>query len=267
MYIPKNRIITDLFTRGEEYKIASTGVPYSGSYWEMYNGTIFTGKNPNDKPSEQLIVIEDTNNIERLEDKNIIFQQYAENYDAEVVPDQYQNMDDVNIYNSINNVDISSTELEPQQYYATPTEEDFELGIFTRYFAVKTNESFYIELDKTTHDKMNKRNPAYNYKTYTLFSLQWTLTGGEAEIYNANENEVLLIEQKIKRTGLGNFLSNNYLQFYVPNRGEILYSNGDGLVLPDGTAYIGEYHIMLDGTPMTGKTHSRSSKVLEQLYD
>ena len=58
MYIPKNRIITDLFTRGEEYKIASTGVPYSGSYWEMYNGTIFTGKNPNDKPSEQLIVME-----------------------------------------------------------------------------------------------------------------------------------------------------------------------------------------------------------------
>ena len=127
--------------------------------------------------------------------------------------------------------------------------------------------NFYIELDKTTHDKMNKRNPAYNYKTYTLFSLQWTLTGGEAEIYNANENEVLLIEQKIKRTGLGNFLSNNYLQFYVPNRGEILYSNGDGLVLPDGTAYIGEYHVMLDGTPMTGRTHSRSSKVLEQLYD
>ena len=37
MYIPKNRITTNLYTRGEEYKIAATGVPYTGYYWEMYN--------------------------------------------------------------------------------------------------------------------------------------------------------------------------------------------------------------------------------------
>ena len=267
MYIPKNRITTNLYTRGEEYKIAATGVPYTGYYWEMYNGTIFTGKNPNDKPSEQLIIIEDTSKAEKLTEQNVVFQQYTENYDAEVVPNQYQNMDDINVYNSINEVDISSTQLEPSQYYPLPTEENYELGIFTRYFAVKTNEPIFVELDKTTHDKMNKRNPAYNWKSYTLFSIEWTLIGGEAEIFNANENEVLLIEQKIKRKGLGRFLNDNYLQFYVPNRGEILYSNGDGLVLPDGTAYIAEYHIMGDGTPMTGRTHSRSSRVLEQLYD
>ena len=44
MYIPKNRIITNLYTRGEEYKNAKTGIPYTGYYWEMYNGTLFTVK-------------------------------------------------------------------------------------------------------------------------------------------------------------------------------------------------------------------------------
>ena len=92
MYIPKNRITTNLYTRGEEYKIAATGVPYTGYYWEMYNGTIFTGKNPNDKPSEQLIIIEDTSKAEKLTEQNVVFQQYTENYDAEVVPNQYQNI-------------------------------------------------------------------------------------------------------------------------------------------------------------------------------
>ena len=267
MYIPKNRIITNLFTRGDEYKNAITGIPYQGFYWEMYNGTAFTGKTPNEKPTERIIAIEDENEILNLEDKNQVFQQFADNYDAEIVPNQYQNMDDINIYNNVNKVDISQTKLIPQQYYPTPTEEEYELGIFTRYFAVKTNEPIYIELDKITHGKLDKRNPQYDWRAYVLFSIEWTLTGGEAEIYNTNENEVLLIEDKIKRKGFRNFLSNNYLQFYIPNRGEILYSNGDGLVLPDGTAYIGEYHIMGDGTPMTGRTHSRSSRVLEQLYD
>ena len=47
MYIPKNRMTTNLYTRGEEYKNVATGIPYIGYYWKMYNGTTFTGKNPN----------------------------------------------------------------------------------------------------------------------------------------------------------------------------------------------------------------------------
>jgi len=52
-------------------------------------------------------------------------------------------------------------------------------------------------------------------------------------------------------------------------REEILYSNGeDGLILPDGTAYIGYYHAMLDGTLMTGKYHGKGKDiVLTEIYD
>ena len=74
MYIPKNRIKTNLYTRGNEYKNIRTGEEYIGYYWSMYNGTLFTGKNTNDKPSEQIIKITQTENIEKQESENLNFE-------------------------------------------------------------------------------------------------------------------------------------------------------------------------------------------------
>ena len=82
MYIPKNKIKTNLYTRGDEYQNVSTGIPYTGYYWTMYNGKIFTGKNPNEKPTEELINIESaTNNIWEATSQNQIFEQYTDNWD------------------------------------------------------------------------------------------------------------------------------------------------------------------------------------------
>jgi|TARA_R110002012_G_scaffold269872_1_gene454053 hypothetical protein len=269
MYIPKNRIQTNLYTQGEEYKKISTGEPYTGYYWTMYNGTIFTGVTPNDKPTDQLIPIENEEEVVKLEEEGKSYQQYANNYDSEVVPGQYQNMNDIDTYNQINKVDISTTKLVPQQYYPTPTSEEYKLGSFTRYFACKINEIEYVELDKLTFTKMKLRNKQYLYELYKLFVVEWTLIGQENEVFNANQNVVILTEESIGKAGLRNFLRNDYLKFYAPNSGEILKSNGeDGLVLPDGTAYIGEYHVMVDGTPMTGRTHGKGQNItLTRIYD
>jgi len=55
MYIPKNKIKTDQYTRGGEYQSLITGNEYVGSYWLMYNGKIFSGVDPNDTPQEELV--------------------------------------------------------------------------------------------------------------------------------------------------------------------------------------------------------------------
>ena len=47
----------------------------------------------------------------------------------------------------------------PQQYYPSPTEEDYKLGEFARYFACKLNEPSYLELDKKTYKKMKDQDP------------------------------------------------------------------------------------------------------------
>ena len=48
MYIPKNRIQTNLYTNGGEYVIAQTQQEYIGFYHKLYTGETFTGKNPDD---------------------------------------------------------------------------------------------------------------------------------------------------------------------------------------------------------------------------
>ena len=64
MYIPKNKIITNLYTNGlqinnpegEKYfYIINTDIIYEGYYWKDYKGKFYTGKTPNDKPTQQLI--------------------------------------------------------------------------------------------------------------------------------------------------------------------------------------------------------------------
>jgi hypothetical protein len=42
----------------------------------------------------------------------------------------------------------------------------------------------------------------------------------------------------------------------------------EGLILPDGTTYIGYYHVMLNGTLMTGQSHNSGNNItLTRLYD
>ena len=118
MYIPKNKIKTNLYTRGDEYQNTATGINYTGYYWKMYDGKIYTGKNPNEKPTIELIDIESaTDNKWNATSKNQTFEYYADNWDSEVVPDQYQDMKMIATYNYITNTDISSIKLVPQQYF------------------------------------------------------------------------------------------------------------------------------------------------------
>tara|TARA_R110000782_G_scaffold218445_1_gene305848 strand:- start:371 stop:1216 length:846 start_codon:yes stop_codon:yes gene_type:complete len=280
MYIPKNKIQTNLYTSGEDYKNITTGIPYKGYYWTMYTGKIFTGKNPEDKPTEELIEIAAvTDSIWDLTEKKQTFQQYVDNYDSEVVPGQYQNMIDVGAYNRVRKVDISITKLVPQQYYPTPTDEEYELGVFTRYFIVKTNELVYTEINKNTYTKLLNQDTQHLFELYIPFKLQWTLVGGEVEVSNANRTQIEIREERLNKTGLKEFMQTptnfnyDYLQFYAPNSGKILYTGDssiegeEGLILPNGETYMGYYHVMLDGTPMTGKSHNSGNNiVLTRLY-
>ena len=54
MYIPKNRIITDLKTSPNEFVYKGTNTFYNGFYWKSYDGKIYTGKNPNDFPTREI---------------------------------------------------------------------------------------------------------------------------------------------------------------------------------------------------------------------
>jgi hypothetical protein len=46
MYIPKNRIKTNLYTPGNEFIFKSDKTNYIGHYYSLYTGKFFTGKTP-----------------------------------------------------------------------------------------------------------------------------------------------------------------------------------------------------------------------------
>ena len=55
MYIPKNRIVTNLRTTQNEFVYKSTGESYNGVYWKDYKGKFYAGTNPNVTPRYEII--------------------------------------------------------------------------------------------------------------------------------------------------------------------------------------------------------------------
>jgi len=216
MYIPKNKIITDLYTRGNEFQYLSNKKEYSGYYHKLYNGKFYTGKNPNDKPVFEIIVI--PYNEAQWEETPLTgesaYTTFASNFDGETVPGQFQDMREIDVYNSLKEVDINKVLKLPTPHYPKPTEDDYNLGVFTRYFCVKVNEDIYYEINKKDYDALNTEDRTYNYQLYTPFKFLWTISGEEKEVERTNYNMVQIKERRIKRRGLKEFLRGNYLKFY-----------------------------------------------------
>lgn len=218
MYIPKNRIKTNLYTSGNEFVFKSDRTNYIGYYHSLWTGKFFTGKTQNEKPILEIIKqSSEMDSIWLKTSQDISFQQYAENFDGEVVPGQIQKMQDIIDYNFVTQTDISVSKLFPQQYYPKPTEDDYALGVFTRYFCVKVNEPQYLELSKEIYGKLKKKDKKYVCALYEIFKLQWTLTGDRNSVIIANKNQALIAQQRLKRIGLSGFLKENWTKFYNSN--------------------------------------------------
>ena len=52
MYLPKSKYSKPIYTRGDELTVMSTGKPYVGWYFEIYNGKVYKGKDPDSAGAE-----------------------------------------------------------------------------------------------------------------------------------------------------------------------------------------------------------------------
>jgi len=214
MYIPKNKIITNLYTSGEEYQDASS-LEYIGPYYKLYNGKIFSGKNPNDKPTFELFPFDPP--ITQSETPTTLrpgFTGDGPPYPSGFGEDQIK-IEDNQVYIFLKEGKVTNKSFNlPYSFYPQPTEEDYNLGVFTRYFCVKINEDIYLEISKDTYDALTNQKGDWLWQLYTPFQLLWTISGEEKEIEKTNYNITLLQEKRLKRRGLQQFLRNNYLKFY-----------------------------------------------------
>jgi hypothetical protein len=173
-YIPKNKIQTNLYTSGGEFTYLNNSLNYVGFYHKLYNGKYFTGETPNTPNKKEITPISST-------------------IDNEIE----SNVNPIPTYNPI-----------------LPTEQDYNLGEFTRYFSVKRNQLIFSEINKNIYNDFKSRNPQVSWKLYKVFSLPWKLTGDINQVSYTNKNITSLTESRENVLGLGLYLKENWIQYY-----------------------------------------------------
>ena len=201
LYYSPQKIETDLYTKGKEFYYLN-GEEYIGYYWSKSNGTFFTGHNPNADIIKEIFK-------KKKEHKNNTPKERLQYVPSSSIDDNPLIKD----YNYLTG-NSNKSRLLPLPFYPNPTEEDYYLGSFNRYFVIKYNENAFVEINKSYFEAFNNKSPNVVWEYYNPFIVSWQLTGTKENVAKTNKNMVLLIEQVMNRKGLQQFLKENYLKFY-----------------------------------------------------
>lgn len=211
-YFPKNRITTNLYTKGNEFTV--DGRNYIGSYYRTYNGKVYAGKNPVEGSSKELTPTT-LNSLENLPT--------GVNNGGGIALNDFTRQYLINP-----NVNNTQTFNSPILYYPQPSDSDYQRGFIMRYFAKKRNEIGYvIEINKSTYDSLLKEDSEYDYITYQVIDLFWQLTGPLKDTRENRQYKVAgiidtnkrLVEEKDKNfRGLIEFIGGKYDKYARPTQ-------------------------------------------------
>jgi len=261
-YFPKSQIKENQFTPGAEWYYVKNNSSYTGFYYVLSNGKAYTGKNPNDPPNEEItkkaevfssqtkngIVDDSTNGVT-----------YADNWDGTTYGDQIQNTQDVEIYGILTDTDYNLVRAKPQYSPTFPTPEDYEKGMFLRYFVCKINQLEYLEINKETYDNIFTQNKIWMWENYVPFTLNWYINGDIDRVFNNNKGSIFIKEREINKKGLEDYLGKQYLEYFKYKKASNLNTTGGELITPTGQDYIGPYHIHEFQGPMEGSSHTSTA--------
>ena len=202
MYYPLSQIKTNLYTNGGEYALVSTGQSYIGYYYKTSNNQYFTGKTPQDTPSEKLTPITSYS----TSTSTITPFAPVVNLDQEDI----KNIPYINLTNANSNKITYSPYYNPQ----LPTQQDYQIGEFRRYFCKKTNEIIYIEINKDQYDKLITKDSQILWQLYRPFFIDWQQTGDKQQVSKVNRNMVLLTSKNLKLPAFSLYLKEDYTKYY-----------------------------------------------------
>jgi hypothetical protein len=209
-YYPQSRIKTDLYTRGTAYKLPN-GTPYTGRYYLLYDGTAYAGANPTVGTNQQLTPID-----QELTTINNSTASPSTQYTLTTAKKSFSNR--------TNSLDLSNLQLEElTPYYPIPTQSNYQLGYFTRYFAKNTTGPGYV-LEISQDDYANVKNGAYNSTNvlYEITTLLWQLVGPlndkrlsqyqiQGGVYDTNKR--VTEARSIGFRGLVEYIGGDYIKF------------------------------------------------------
>ena len=200
MYYPLSQIKTNLYTNGGEYAILSSGQNYTGYYFKTSTGKYFTGKTPQDLPNQEFISSTISSVFSETPSQTLL------NVDAEEVK---------NIpYIDLSNTNINKISYLPYYSPQLPTQQNYQNGVFRRYFCKKTNEIIYIEIDLNQYKNLVTKNPQILWQLYEPFNISWQLTGDKQQTAQVNKNIVELTSFRLKLFSFNIYIKEDYTKYY-----------------------------------------------------
>lgn len=215
MYYPLSQITPNLYTNGNEFIVKGTQQPYTGYYFKTSKGQYYTGRTPSDRPNQLLIPLsQEINN--QVTTQTTTPGYIALEYDG--TAEFYEGLpyNSTLILDYVNLAKIDTTKkVYPVIYSPTlPTQQDYQVGEFRRYFTKKTNELIYIEINKETYDKLVIRDPQIEYTLYYPFNIAWQLTGDKQKVAQTNKNIVELTMKRLRLPKFNLYLKEDYTKYY-----------------------------------------------------
>jgi hypothetical protein len=136
-YYPLSQITSNLNTNGGEFMYADTKEEYKGNYWKNSKEEYFTGKTPQDTPTQKLVKIiynEDNTLSERKTSAIALFTK-----DPDPVGVDYSGLVNISEYLKLKGIDPLQTIFLPPFSATLPTQQDYQNTEFRRYFCKKAN--------------------------------------------------------------------------------------------------------------------------------
>lgn len=250
MYYPLSQITPNLTTSNGDFILVSNGETYIGDYYATSDGKYFSGKTPQDGPNN-LIIPNDLNNSQQDVEPG-----KTGTYNTEIpntisyLPPSY-----------INAVSMPMNKANaPTPSIILPTDKDYEIGEFQRYFLKRNNSLKYIEIDVDTYNNYKTENPQTQYQLYTPTYINWNISGDPIDVYNTNRKLSIQTVKNLKWYGFEQSFKSKFCKYFKPNTQNFFYTKGSELkVLSTGENYVGYYHIHSNrGVIMEGKFHKEA---------
>jgi len=205
-YYPSFATKKNLKTTGKEFLL--NGKPYSGFFYETFDGECYTGVDPIHGKNERLTPIKSYNNSPFLI--------------KTAMTDGLRKTFAQNSFSITNNTGNT----EPVPYYPQPLQSDYNKGFIIRYFIKKINSKGYVtEISPEEYVSVINGTSNYDVSFYQVVDILWKITGPletkrisqydiRAGIIDTNKR---LIEQANKTfLGILDFIGGDYTKFAKP---------------------------------------------------
>jgi len=209
-YYPSFAIIPNLTTSGGDFIL--NGQPYSGKYYETYDGRAFSGSTPEQGPNQELQRIPYYNSAPGLDSLNLSSRRKRQL--AQIAGVQESTPTNPRIPG------------QPNSYYPQPTEQDYRKGYLIRYFTKKENEKgFVTEISQDEYNSIVNGTADYDISIYQTTTILWKLTGPLNSKRESQYNIIPGIVETNKRLtesanrtflGIVDFIGGEYSKFARP---------------------------------------------------